>query len=103
MARRVFAWQCQYCGTLKRTELIAKRHEAACLHNPDAKNCILCVHSNKEKIEEDYEMFTVTKRVLRCSKRRINCSTAVSVKCEHFKNQYLCESSDDSKTMLGMR
>lgn len=101
MARRVFAWKCQYCGALKEKELIAKRHEIACLHNPNARNCILCVNAY-QAFESELENYSnrLSRKQLRCSKRRINCSTAVSVRCEHFKNKYLCQSSDGSETVL---
>lgn len=98
MARRVFAWQCQHCGALKRTELIAKRHEAACLHNPNARNCILCIHGYDSRDAFQIQV-GIGRTHLKCSKRRINCSTAVSVKCEYFKNKYLCQPSDGSETV----
>lgn len=71
MARRVLAYECRYCGAIKKTENICLRHEKACMKNPDARNCILCQHSFKES------------STLMCGKGKV-CSQAVSVKCEHF-------------------
>lgn len=37
MATRVLAYECKYCGTLKKTRALMDRHELACLRNPKAK------------------------------------------------------------------
>lgn len=37
MATRVLAYECKYCGTLKKTRALMDRHELACLKNPKAK------------------------------------------------------------------
>jgi len=71
MAKRILAWECRYCGKIKKTEIICLRHEKACLSNPDAHNCLMCGHH--------------TGRI--CDKRGCMCSTAVSAKCEHFRPQ----------------
>ena len=75
MAKRVLAWECRYCRAIKKSENICERHEKTCLHNPDARNCIRCVHSNK------------TENGLVCKKGKV-CSRATSAKCEHFEKEY---------------
>ena len=72
MATRTLAYECKYCGTLKRTKNVCERHELTCLQNPDAKNCILCQHSTN----------AANGRV--CEVTRKRCSRAVSATCEHF-------------------
>lgn len=74
MVRQILAWQCRYCGGVKKTKHIAERHEITCLQNPDAKNCVLCVNS----ITDPGFLF--------CSVRGIKCSSAVSASCEQFQN-----------------
>lgn len=76
MARRVIAWECKYCGEIKKSETIALRHEITCLMNPEARNCILCRHSMKD----------IETKNLVCQKGR-TCSRAVSAKCEHFRRK----------------
>lgn len=73
MARRVLAYECRYCGTIKKTENICLRHEKACMKNPDARNCICCKHSITNSDTSK----------LQCQKGKI-CSQATSVNCEHF-------------------
>lgn len=80
MARRVLAWECRYCGALKKTENICLRHEITCVHNPDAKNCILCIHSNAT------ETGKMRKEKLLCNLGK-KCSRAVSAKCENFRRR----------------
>lgn len=72
MATRTLAYECKYCGTLKRTKNVCERHELTCFQNPDAKNCILC--RNMEQ--------TGAGRVCKVTGKR--CSVAVSANCEHF-------------------
>lgn len=72
MARRVLAWECRYCGDIKKTENICLRHEKTCLKNPDAQNCIVCEHSIPSE-----------NSTLRCLKGK-KCSRATSAKCEYF-------------------
>lgn len=73
MPRQVLAWQCRFCGEIKKSEKIAARHEAACLANPDCRNCIVCKHE---------ESSPGSKSV--CGVRGVNCSRAVSANCEDF-------------------
>lgn len=75
MARQVLAWQCKYCGAIKRTENVALKHEKACLKNPNPKNCIVCQHSYFNE-EENYLM---------CRLRKIKCTKSVSANCDQFK------------------
>lgn len=75
MARRVLAWECRYCGTIKKSETICERHEKTCLKNPDARNCVVCQHSHKPEGDS-----------LSCLKGK-KCSRATSAKCEHFKRK----------------
>lgn len=75
MARQILAWQCRYCGDVKKTRKIAERHEKTCLKNPEAKNCVLCIHSMNDP-------YTNT---LVCSVRKLNCSRAVSADCDQFQ------------------
>lgn len=76
MARRIIAWECKYCGEIKKNETIALRHEATCIKNPEARNCILCIHSIPNSITGK----------LFCQKGK-TCSRAVSAGCEHFKRK----------------
>lgn len=69
MARRVLAWECKYCGALKKSEKICKRHEIGCNKNPDRKNCLDCIHKCGNE----------------CSKRKIMCSKAVSAYCTDYE------------------
>ena len=72
MATRTLAYECKYCGALKRTKNVCERHELTCFQNPDAKNCIICRH-----------VFTGSGgRVCLVTGKR--CSVAVSANCEHF-------------------
>lgn len=72
MATRTLAYECKFCGALKRSKLICERHELTCFQNPDAKNCVLC--KNMRNSAEG--------RVCAVSGKR--CSVAVSANCEHF-------------------
>ena len=72
MATRTLAYECKYCGTLKKTKNVCERHELTCFENPDAKNCLMCNH-----------VVSSTKgRVCKVTGKR--CSSAVSATCEHF-------------------
>lgn len=72
MATRTLAYECKYCGALKKTKTICERHELTCFQNPDAKNCILCVHRTDSK----------SGRVCAVSGKR--CSVAISAGCNDF-------------------
>lgn len=72
MATRTLAYECKYCGTLKRTKNVCERHELTCFSNPDAKNCVLCVHCRKSE----------SGRVCAVDGKR--CSVAVSAHCSDF-------------------
>lgn len=72
MATRTLAYECMYCGTLKRSKNICERHEKTCLSNPEAKNCIRCIHSGKSE------------NGLMCKINNKRCSVAVSADCENF-------------------
>lgn len=75
MATRTLAYECQYCGALKRTKNVCERHELTCFQNPDAKNCILCEHVCK----------STSGRFCAVTGKR--CSVAVSANCEDFKRR----------------
>lgn len=72
MARRILAWECKYCGAIKKSETICERHEKTCLKNPDARNCIVCKHSYNRDVK------------ISCCKGKV-CSRATSAKCEYFE------------------
>lgn len=72
MATRTLAYECMYCGTLKKSKHICERHEKTCLCNPEAKNCIRCINAYKSE------------KGLLCSIDNKRCSVAVSADCEHF-------------------
>lgn len=72
MATRTLAYECKFCGALKRTKVICERHELTCFQNPEAKNCVLCQH-----MTQDYRG-----RVCRVTGKR--CSVAVSANCGYF-------------------
>lgn len=75
MATRTLAYECKYCGALKRTKNVCERHELTCLQNEDAKNCVRCEHmTNKANI-----------RI--CDMTGKRCSVAVSASCEHFSRR----------------
>ena len=75
MATRTLAYECQYCGALKRTKLICERHEATCFQNPDARNCVLCEHMRSGA--RGRVCFVTGKR----------CSVAVSANCYSFSRR----------------
>ena len=72
MAKRVLAYECKYCGTLKKSQTIAERHEITCMKGTDPRNCSVCENS------------FLTQDGLKCRKG-IKCSSAVSAKCEYFR------------------
>lgn len=72
MATRTLAYECKYCGALKRTKNVCERHELTCFQNPDAKNCVLCQHMVQGK----------GGRVCGVTGKR--CSVAISANCEDF-------------------
>jgi len=78
MVRRILAYECQYCETLKRTKNIAVRHEKSCPKNPNAQNCIFCVHPVK------LEACAPGGGKLWCPVRSLACSSAVGAGCEQF-------------------
>ena len=84
MARRILAWQCRYCGVIKKSETICERHERTCLKNPDARNCIVCEHSFKPTVEFLFDEEPACS--LMCHKGKV-CSRATSAKCEYFKRR----------------
>ena len=75
MATRTLAYECKYCGALKRTKNVCERHEITCLQNPGARNCLLCIH----KVEGP--------KGRTCSVTKKRCSAAVSAECEHFERR----------------
>lgn len=78
MARRVLAWECKYCGAIKKTENVCLRHETACLKNPNSRNCLRCLHS--------YTNLSSNK--VDCKKGK-KCSQAVSAICEYFEEKHV--------------
>lgn len=72
MAVRVLAYECKYCGALKKGKKVCENHEIACLSNPEAKNCVRCQHIKN----------TESGRVCGLTGKR--CSVAVSANCEDF-------------------
>lgn len=72
MATRTLAYECKYCGALKRTKNVCERHELTCFQNPDAKNCVLCQNMRQGK----------GGRVCAVTGKR--CSVAISANCEYF-------------------
>ena len=72
MATRTLAYECKYCGALKRTKNVCERHEMTCFENPEAKNCLLCsnmTYRGKGRI---------------CGVTSKRCSVAVSATCKDF-------------------
>ena len=76
MATRVLAYECKYCGTLKKTRALMDRHELACLRNPNAKNCTRCEHLQKNGDGR-----------ATCEVSGKLCSVAVSARCKDFKRR----------------
>lgn len=81
MAIRTLAYECKFCGALKRSKTICERHEETCLQNPNAKNCIRCEHHE----------FNQVQGITVCSITGKKCSSAVSAKCQDFKRVELNE------------
>lgn len=73
MAVRVLAYECKYCGALKKSKKVCENHEIACLSNPNARNCLRCQHMTK---------LADGTKVCGVSNKR--CSVAVSANCEDF-------------------
>lgn len=76
MPRRVIAYQCAYCGVLKKSENICFRHELSCLSNPQAQNCLLCKHQTVD--------WNDTKK---CIVRGCTCTTATSARCSYYESK----------------
>lgn len=72
MATRTLAYECMFCGALKKSKNICERHEKTCLSNPDAKNCVRCTHS----LNSDNGLI--------CEMSLKRCSVAISANCENF-------------------
>ena len=72
MAVRTLAYECNFCGALKKTKTICERHELTCFQNPDAKNCVLCQHM---RTGANGKVCSVTGK---------RCSVAVSASCDSF-------------------
>jgi hypothetical protein len=78
MARKILAYECQFCGTIKKTRNIAERHEISCKMNPDAHNCMLCKNAMKlEKCVKGGGRYW-------CPTGNKACSSAVGANCERF-------------------
>ena len=75
MATRTLAYECKYCGALKRTKNVCERHELTCFQNSEAKNCMLCEHM---RLGDNGRVCFVTGK---------RCSVAVSASCEHFSRR----------------
>ena len=82
MARRVFAYECRYCGKLFKTYKIAERHEVSCLKNPDKINCVDCYYFNPNYIVKLTNGQIATQRT--CMKKFKRCSKAISGNCTDF-------------------
>ena len=72
MAVRTLAYECTYCGTLKKSKKVCENHEIACLSNPNAKNCVRCQHMK------------ATEKGKICGLSGKRCSVAVSAHCGDF-------------------
>ena len=81
MARHVLAWQCEYCGALKKSHYIAQRHEKSCIKNPNAKNCLICIHSYRDEGEVDSTGY------LLCGVDDMLCNRARSAICDDFEKE----------------
>lgn len=77
MARQIIAWQCEFCGEIKKSQYIAERHEVACLKNPHAVNCQICAHRTWD-YEDDKAVCSLTNK---------QCTRAVSANCNDFKRE----------------
>lgn len=75
MATRVLAYECKYCGAIKRTKNVCERHELTCFENPKAQNCILCEHMADSS----------NGRV--CAVNGKRCSVAISASCKDFSRR----------------
>lgn len=67
----IVAYQCDYCGTIKRTKKVMQNHELTCMKNPNAINCLKCVNAKDGK----------------CVITSKKCSKAVSAICGKFKSK----------------
>lgn len=43
--KKVERYKCDFCGKLTVKEETMKHHEQECIHNPNGRNCFMCVHS----------------------------------------------------------
>lgn len=48
--KTVNAYQCDYCQATYETERKAQIHEATCMQNPNAKNCLWCKYHDIERL-----------------------------------------------------
>lgn len=93
MARRVYAFECRYCGEIFKTQYMALRHERACLENPDAVNCTKCIHFQpKYKVKQKDGTVKLVPTCLISLKR---CSKAVSSNCEDYKEMEEIENESE--------
>lgn len=67
----IVAYECEYCGTIKRTKKVMQNHERTCMKNPNAINCLKCRNAQGGKC-------TVTGK---------KCSKAVSAMCNNFQSK----------------
>ena len=75
MSTRILAYECDYCGALKKTKALIKRHEIACKQNPKCKNCLVCTHIDRSGEKP------------RCGLSGKLCSIAVSARCNDFNRR----------------
>lgn len=79
MSKRIVAYQCEYCGAIKRTQTIIERHEKACIKNPRAKNCLFCKHSELT--------FDGTKNIRFCKLTGSESRKDISANCNNFERK----------------
>ena len=90
MAKQILAYECAYCGILKKSRKIAERHERSCFKNPNAVNCMICEnrYDYKETLSED-EWGASSRVVHKCKVNDKLCSRSLSGNCTHFEPRHI--------------
>lgn len=84
MSKRIYAYECSYCGKLFKTDFMSRRHETGCLKNPERQNCVDCIHFNPKyrRKFKDGEIHEIAY----CMKLDKRCSKSTSYNCSEYKN-----------------
>lgn len=81
MPKRIFAYECKFCKTIKRSHYICNRHEQTCLKNPESVNCLNCTHM----METGKGAVCALDSKLCNSVKALSCGRFNRVKGEHYE------------------